>query len=147
MEMQKYEELERMLCKELEEIVNRGEITGNTLDYVDKIVHSIKNVKKIGMMSDGGYSGNGERRLSGYYDGHDGMYANGRGGSAGGSSYNGGGSSYDSGSSYRRGRDSMGRYSSHGSDTMIQNLEYLEQNLSGRDREMVQRMLEDMRNR
>ena len=39
--------LRSMLCKELEEIVNRDNMTALSLDTVDKLLHSIKNLDKI----------------------------------------------------------------------------------------------------
>lgn len=40
-------ELKDMLCKELEEIGEKGELTAGTLETVDKLAHSIKNICKI----------------------------------------------------------------------------------------------------
>lgn len=39
--------LRSMLCKELEEIVNRDNMTALSLDTADKLLHSIKNLDKI----------------------------------------------------------------------------------------------------
>ena len=108
-------ELKEMLCKELEEYGKKGELTTGSLDVVDKLAHTIKNLDKIIEMKEGEegeYSGYG----GGSYRG--GSYA--RGGNRGGG--NRGGSyayAYDDGS-YARGRgrnarrDSMGRYSREG---------------------------------
>ncbi len=105
-------ELKEMLMKELEEYGSKGELTGGSLEVIDKLAHAIKNICKIiesaeeeeeysmaGGSYDGGNMGGGN------------SYA--RGGSGGGQ---GGGGSYRN--SYARGRgrnarrDSMGRYSS-----------------------------------
>lgn len=103
--MHVYEELKDMLCKELEEITRKGELTAGSLETVDKLTHSIKSVETIMAMGD--YS---------YENGNGGMMSNARGyNSRGGRSYAG-----NDGMSYARGRgryakrDSMGRYSNGG---------------------------------
>ena len=74
-------ELKEMLCKELEEIGGKGELTAVSLETVDKLAHALKNIDKIiEAKEDEGYSGR-------YYDG---SYARGRTNAR---------------------RDSMGRYS------------------------------------
>ena len=79
------EKLREMLCSELDKIVNRGNLTADTLTFVDKITHSIKSIDTIMAMEEAGYS----EDYSGNYS-----YARGRG-------------------RYAK-RDSMGRYSSDG---------------------------------
>ena len=98
------EELKEMLCKELEEIANKGELTAGSLETVHKLTDTIKNIDKIEMYeeySEDNYSEDGE------WMGEGKIY----------------GTSYEGGSSYARGgrgrgrnakRDSMGRYSSRG---------------------------------
>ena len=117
-------ELKEMLMKELEEYGRKRDMSTGTLEVVDKLAHTIKNLCKIieaAEEEEGGYSGRGGSYRGGSY----GSYARGgRGGQGGGSnrvgSYRGGsyeGGSYEGGS-YARGRgrnarrDSMGRYSS-----------------------------------
>lgn len=53
--MHMYDELREMLCKELEDIVHKGELSAGSLDVVDKITHSIKSIDAIMAMDD--YSG------------------------------------------------------------------------------------------
>ena len=79
-------ELKEMLCKELEEIGGKGELTAGSLETVDTLAHALKNVNKIieDKEEEGEYSGR-------YYDG----------------------SSYARGRTNAR-RDSMGRYSRDG---------------------------------
>lgn len=78
-------ELKEMLCKELEEIGGKGELTAGSLETVDTLAHALKNIDKIiENKENDGYS-------SRYYDGGV-SYARGRGSNAR--------------------RDSMGRYSS-----------------------------------
>lgn len=75
-------ELKDMLCKELEEIGGKGELTAGSLETVDTLAHALKNIDKIieSKEDEEGYSGR-------YYDG---SYARGRTNAR---------------------RDSMGRYS------------------------------------
>lgn len=46
-------ELKEMLCKELEEYGRKGEISAGSLDTVDKLAHTVKNLGKIISMYDG----------------------------------------------------------------------------------------------
>lgn len=91
-----YEELKEMLCRELEEITHKGELSAGSLDIIDKLTHSIKSIETIMAMAESDdYS-------------YRGSYANdGRGGNRGG---NRGGMSREGRSGARR-RDRMGRYS------------------------------------
>lgn len=95
--------LKKMLCKELEEYGSSGnKLSAGTLDVVDKLAHACKNVCKIMESEDEMDSGSYRRS---YADGMSRMYDDGM-------------RSYDDGmsrrGSYRRRRDSMGRYSSEG---------------------------------
>lgn len=79
--------LREMLCKELDEIASKREMSAGDLDAIQKLTSSIKNTYKIGMFEDGGYSRAGE------------WEADMRG-------------TYGRGNSYRgRHRDTMARYS------------------------------------
>lgn len=89
-------ELKEMLLKELEEYGKKGDLSAGSLEIVDKLAHSVKNLcKVIEDMEESDYSSYG-----------------------GGMPYH--GNSYDRDRSYARGRgrnarrDSMGRYSSEG---------------------------------
>ena len=83
-------ELKEKLCDELEEIAHKPEMGAGDLEIVHKLTDTIKNICKIDMLEeDGGYSQAGDWEMEG------------RG-------------SYNRGSSYRRKRDSMGRYSRDG---------------------------------
>ena len=85
--------LREMLCKELDEIADKREMSAGDLDAIQKLTSSIKNTYKIEMFEDGDYS-----RDDGYSRGGN-WAADLRG-------------TYGRGSSYRgRRRDSMGRYS------------------------------------
>lgn len=104
--------LKDMLCEELEKYGSKTELSGGTLEIVDKLAHAIKNIDKI---------------IEAYEEQEQGSYD---GGSYRGYSRTGmGGGSYTDGSyrgySRARGRmnaprDSMGRYS--GAGDMVQQL-------------------------
>lgn len=89
--MRYVEDLKEMLCDELDKIASKGELTAGSLDTVDKLSHSLKSVLTIMAME-----GYGDSYDDWSYE--DGSYE--RGGNRGG------------GRSNRRGRDSMGRYTS-----------------------------------
>lgn len=87
--MEYMHELKEKLCDELEEIANKGELGAGDLEIVHKLTDTIKNLDKIEMLEDGGYSQAGDWEIEGR--------------------------AYNRGSSYaRRKRDSMGRYSRDG---------------------------------
>ena len=84
--MEYMHELKEKLCDELEEIARKGELGAGDLEIVHKLTDTIKNLDKIEMLEDGGYSQAGDWEIEGR--------------------------AYNRGSSYaRRKRDSMGRYS------------------------------------
>lgn len=58
MSMRSLEKLRDMLCEELDNIAEQGELNTGALEVIDKLVHSVKNIDKI-MMADG-YSRTGE---------------------------------------------------------------------------------------
>ena len=82
-------ELKEKLCKELDEIARKPEMGAGDLEIIHKLTDTIKNLDKIEMLEDGGYSQAGDWEIEGR--------------------------AYNRGSSYaRRKRDSMGRYSRDG---------------------------------
>lgn len=97
--MHKLYELKETLCKELEEYSKADQLDVASLDIIDKLAHTIKNIDKI--LGAEEYDG---------YSGYNGGYSNARG-------YSGRQYSMNDGYSYARGRggnarrDSMGRYS------------------------------------
>jgi len=88
--MEYMHELKEMLCDELMQIADKGELTAGSLDTIDKLTHSIKSIATIMAMEDSEYS---------YENGNMGGNMN----SYRGRSYRGG--------SYAQRRDSRGRYS------------------------------------
>lgn len=122
-------QLKEMLCKELKEYGDKGELTAGTLDVVDKLAHTVKNLDKIIEA----YEDEGN---SGYYP-----YAYDDGMNRGGRSYNGG--SYR-GRSYARRRDSMGRYSRDGLADKMREL--MEDAPDDRTRQEIKRLVEKLEN-
>lgn len=93
MGMRTLEELRDKLCKELDEIARKDDLNAGDIEIVHKLTDTIKNIDKIYLLDEEGYSGAGEWEAVGRF----------------GNSYN-GGSSYAN----NRRRDSMGRYSRDG---------------------------------
>lgn len=52
MGMHTYHKVKDMLCEELENVANKGELTAGSLDIVDKLTHSIKSIDTIIAMSE-----------------------------------------------------------------------------------------------
>ena len=128
-------ELKDKLCKELDEIARKPEMGAGDLEIIHKLTDTIKNLDKIEMLEDGGYSQAGD------------WEADMRG-------------TYGRGSSYRgRKRDSMGRYSREGrggrggysrhdaKEAMMEQMEMLmEQAGSDREREAIRRCMGQLEN-
>ena len=56
------EELREMLCEELDNISDQGEITTSSLDIIDKLTHAIKSIDTIVAMEEANYSKYDDRR-------------------------------------------------------------------------------------
>lgn len=133
--MEYMHELKEKLCDELDEIARKGELGAGDLEIIHKLTDTIKNLDKIEMLEDGGYSQAGD------------WEADMRG-------------TYGRGSSYRgRKRDSMGRYSRDGrggrggysrhdaKEAMMEQMEMLmEQAGSEREREAIRRCMGQLEN-
>ena len=74
MSMKAMEELRETLCAELDEIARKGEMSAGDLEAVHKLTDTIKNIDKIIMHEENGYSQAGGRNIRGYGDGN--SYAN-----------------------------------------------------------------------
>lgn len=155
--------IKEMLMDELYEYEEKakkmpgGKISAGDLETLHKLTDTVKNIDKIEMLEDGGYSEDGGRwEAMGSYEG-DGSYARGERGSMnrGGSREDGrmGGHSregahhYDSDTSYaRRKRDSMGRYSrADGKEHMMDKLEdMMESAENDRQREAIHRCMKEL---
>ena len=127
--MKELYDLKEMLCKELKEYGEKGEMTAGTLDVVDKLAHTVKNLDKIiEVYEDEGYSSHYPYYMGGSYD--DGMNRNG--------SYR--GRSYAGRRNARR--DSMGRYSRDGLADKMRDL--MDEAPDDRTRQEIQRMIEKL---
>ena len=127
-------ELKDKLCKELDEIARKGELGAGDLEIIHKLTDTIKNLDKIEMLEDGGYSQAGDWEIEGR--------------------------AYNRGSSYaRRKRDSMGRYSRDGrggrggysrhdaKEAMMEQMEMLmDQAGSEKEREAIRRCMNQLEN-
>lgn len=56
MSMQTMYELREMLCKELDDLVRKGNLGTGDLDIIHKLTDTIKNIDKIDKLEDEGYS-------------------------------------------------------------------------------------------
>lgn len=117
--------LKEMLCKELEEYGRKGEISTGTLEVVDKLAHTVKNLCKIIEFCED------EEGYSGRY-----AYEN------GGSYERGGNGSYA-----RRGRrrDSMGRYSRENGYSRAEDVEEMVNSIRSMMGELPQEVQKDAR--
>lgn len=117
-------DLKDMLCAELDEIGKKGEMSAGDLETVHKLTDTIKNIDKIVMLEDDGYSRDGD------------WSANMRGNYGRGSSY------ARRGSHYVRGHYSM----DDGRDSLISRMEDILRGADSKDREVIQRCIDTMRN-
>lgn len=135
--MEYMHELKEKLCEELDEIARKPEMGAGDLEIIHKLTDTIKNLDKIEMLEDGGYS------QAGYRDG--------------GSSYNRGSSYANRGKHYVRGhysrdgysmegRGNRGGYSRHDAkEAMMEQMEMLmEQAGSEREREAIRRCISQL---
>lgn len=139
--MEDMRKLKDMLCRELDEFARRDSIESYDLDTIHKLTDTIKNLDKIEMLEDGGYSqarGGGPRG---------GMRNYSRDGEGGGYSYEDSFGDNDGYSQARRRRDERGRYSrDDGRDHMVNQLESMMGRVSSdRDREELRRMIDQMK--
>ena len=137
--MEYMHELKEKLCEELDEIARKPEMGAGDLEIIHKLTDTIKNIDKIDMLEDDGYS------QAGYRDG--------------GSSYNRGSSYANRGKHYVRGhysrdgysmegRGNRGGYSRHDAkEAMMEQMESLmDQAGSEREREAIRRCMNQLEN-
>lgn len=122
-------ELKDMLCRELDEIADKGELSAGDLQAVHTLTDTIKDILKIEMLDEGnGYSGDGDWRAEGKYS--RGRYSR--------NSYRDGGNSY--GRHYVRGHYSR----DDGMDQMTQRIDEMlnDGSIDGTDRNTLMHALE-----
>lgn len=129
MSMKTLYDLKDMLCDELDEIGKKGEMSAGDLETVHKLTDTIKNIDKITMLEEGGYSRDEDYSRDGDWS------ANMRGNYGRGSSY------ARRGSHYVRGHYSR----DDGREAIVQRMEEMLRDAEGRDRETIQRCIELMR--
>ena len=135
--MEYMHELKEKLCEELDEIARKPEMGAGDLEIIHKLTDTIKNLDKIEMLEDDGYSQAGYRDV--------------------GSSYNRGSSYANRGKHYVRGhysrdgysnegRGSRGGYSRHDAkEAMMEQMEMLmDQAGSEREREAIRRCMSQL---
>lgn len=129
-----YEDIEKMLCNELEEIGRKGELTSNNLEVMYKSLDIIKDIHTVEAMKQSGYSNDysgdySERYMRPMYayDGH---------------SYD------DRGRGRYAERDSMGRYSSEGYSRDSEDLQaMMDRAKDPHEKEVLRKALDSMKNR
>lgn len=125
--MKHMEKLKKMLCKELDEFAEKGELGSGSLEIVHKLTDTIKNIDKIEMLDEDAQS----ERGSSYRRSYDGDWeATGR--------YSG-----------RRGRGRDGRYVSRAEarDDMMNMLEEARMSAGDeREKEIIDRAMSSLRN-
>lgn len=128
-------ELKEMLCKELEEYGQKGELTTGSLEVIDKLAHAIKNICKIiETCEEEDYSSRGGSYEGGMGGGNTGgSYA--RGGRRGGGR-RGGANQYGS---YARG----GRYFREGGYSRGEGVEEMVESIRGMMQELPQEVQRD----
>ena len=123
-------DLKDMLCAELDEIGKKSEMSAGDLETVHKLTDTVKNIDKIVMLEDDGYSRDEDYSRDGDWS------ANMRG-------------NYGRGSSYaRRGSHYVrGHYSRDDTrDSMMRKLEDMLRNVDGYDRETIQHCIDELKN-
>lgn len=128
--MHKLYDLKDMLCEELEEYGDKESIDVGSLEIIDKLAHSLKNIEKIIMMHDeeSEYS---ERGSYAPYN-RDYRYDRERG------------ISYARGRERNARRDSIGRYSRHGSEMVDELRELMNDTPDEHTRQEIQQLIHKM---
>lgn len=122
-------DLKEKLCKELEEYAQKSNMNAGDLEMVHKLTDTIKNLDKIEMLEDGGYSQAGDWE--------------GRGSYARGSSYANRGKHYVRGHYSRDGR--MDGYSRHDAkEAMMEQLGEIMSGANDREREILRRAMSQL---
>lgn len=136
-----YDRLKDRLHEELKKIERKQDISAGDLEAAHKLSDTIKNLDKICMLEEDGYSNDGAWAAEGIY-GRGSSYAN-RGRHLVRSHY-----SRDGGpDGYSDRRDSRGRYSREdGRSMMMEHLEMALDSANERDRERIRRAIKELEN-
>lgn len=156
--MKELYELKEKLCEELEELARKQEMGAGDLEVIHKLTDTIKNIDKICMLEEEGYSEDGYGGGSSYAN-RGKHYVRGHYSREGGSSYDGG--SYEGGGqggggySSRRGGGRGGRGGSRrgggysrddGRSEMMEHLEMALDSANEEDRETIKRFMQKLEN-
>lgn len=145
MGMRALESIHDKLCDRLEEAGKSTNLSASDLDYIWKLTDTMKNIKKIEMLDEGGYSaamdeesyGRGSsyaNRGQHFVRGHYSRDGGGRGGNSGNGGYSGR-------------RDERGRYSrDDGRSAMMEHLEMALDSATDHDRETLRRAIQQLEN-
>ncbi len=138
-------ELKEKLCRELEEISRKPEMGAGDLELAHKLTDTVKNIDKICMLEEGGYSEDDGQSYGGSSYGRGSSYANrgqhyvrGHYSREGSGSYNGGG---QGGYSSRRGGGRGGYSRDDGRSEMMEHLEMALDSATEQDREDIRRFM------
>ena len=114
-------ELRNMLCEELDELARKGDLGAGDLEIAHKLTDTIKNIDKIEILEDEGYSNSAEWRadVRGSYGRND-----------------------------RRGEHYVrGHYSrDDGRESMMRKMEEIMRDATGEQREIIRRAMDELRN-
>ena len=117
MSMKVMYDLKDMLCAELDEIGKKGEMSAGDLETVHKLTDTIKNIDKIVMLEDDGYSRDEDYSRDGDWG------------------------------TNMRGNYGRGHYSRDDArDSMMRKLEDMLRNVDGYDRETIQHCIDELKN-
>lgn len=123
-------DLKKKMLDELMEVAQKRELSAGDLEMAHKLTDTVKNIDKILMLEDSGYSRRGYSRDDNW---------------RGGASYDGEGS-YEGGGSYARGGYSRRGYSrDEGRDRMTRDIEEMMQGADQRQKEILQRAVHALR--
>lgn len=148
MDMRAMHDLKDMLCKEIDKIAKKGELSAGSLETVHKLTDTVKNIDKIMMLEDGddGYSERGRRRDSmGRYSRDGGMMGGWEARGGYGHAYNEGGSSYDRGGGYGDMRGGRGYSRDDGKDKMLHELGEMMEDADEHQRRILERAMQEIR--
>lgn len=130
--MREAKRVREQLCDMFDQIAQKGRMSGSDIEMIWKLTDTIKNLDKIEMIEQGGYSNDDS------YDGYSGAhYVRGhysRDGYSGRDSY----ASYDGGSSNNS-------YYSRSKESMKEQLERMMHEADGKEKEAIRKCLEQMR--
>lgn len=131
--------LRELLCEELEKIAEKGELSAGSLETAHKLTDTIKNIDKIEMLGEDGYS------RAGYFD--DRLYDQGSSNARRGEHWVRGHYSRDGEYDERR-RDKMGRYSRDGAiDHLLAMMEdAARESKDEKERDAIRRCMKQLEN-